>query len=111
VKGIQRPKMFVLPETAHVPSENLVEPPTRFTHALTADQPCYYSRGQSKPAGTLTAGTRVALISSDETECQVVDPRGLSLFTACAGLEPYRAPDEKTRPSTRRGARKGTKRR
>jgi hypothetical protein len=99
MKGVTRPEMTTLPESAQIPPGNLRRPPTRFTHRLVADQPYFYEPDASgQPAGTFDAGTRVARIAEEGTQCRVVDSRGLSVYTGCAGLEPL----SKSRSVTRK---------
>ena len=88
MKGIVRPKMTELPESAQVPAGNLRRPPARLTHRVTARQPYYYAPDASREAdGVFDAGTRVALRSEDGALCGVVDARGLFVYVACSGLE------------------------
>jgi hypothetical protein len=99
MKGVTRPKMTTLPATAQIPSGNLRRPPARYTHRLTAEQPYFYGPDASGPAvGTFENGTRVAQLSEEGALCRVVDSRGLSVYTSCAGLEPL--------PESRSGTRK-----
>lgn len=89
MKGVIRPARSVLPDSAQIPDGNLVDPPSAFTHAVTGDQAYYYhSRRSKEAAGTFSAGTRVKLVSTGGSMCRVVDGRGLSVYTACDGLEP-----------------------
>lgn len=87
MKGILRPRKFVLPDAAAVPAKNQVSVPRRFTHEVAAEQAFYYSARDTEPAGTLSAGSRVRLTTEGRTRCRVVDSRGLSVYTACAGLK------------------------
>jgi len=92
MEHIIRPKATVLPESAMLPEENLVQPaPTRFTHEVKADQPYYYAVPHSadSPDGTFPAGTQVVLMPHHEGPmCQVVDGQGLRVVTRLAGLRP-----------------------
>jgi len=93
MKGVTRPKMTTLPASAQIPKGNLRRRPARYTHRLTVPQPYFYAPGDSSnPAGTFEAGTRVARLSDEGPLCHVVDSRGLSVYTSCAGLEPLPAP-------------------
>ena len=89
MKGVIRPKMTTMPASAQVPPKNLRRPPAKFTHRITARQPYFYDADASgDPPGNFSVGTRVARIADAGTMCQVVDNRGLSVFTSCNGLEP-----------------------
>ena len=93
MKGVTRPKMTTLPASAQIPKGNLRRRPARYTHRLTVTQPYFYAPGDAgDPAGNFDAGTRVARLADAGTLCQVVDSRGLSVYTSCAGLEPLPAP-------------------
>jgi hypothetical protein len=85
---VRRPKATVLPDSALVPEGNLETPPAQFTHEVIAEAPFYYSAPKkgAAPDGTLGAGTKVSLCAQDGPMCQVVDARGLRVFTACSGL-------------------------
>ena len=89
-----RPTALVLPTSALIPDRNLRLPaPTQFTHEVIADQPYYYCDPSptDAPDGTLSAGTKVVLLSHEGgTLCQVVDGQGLSVTTACVGLRPLK---------------------
>jgi hypothetical protein len=92
MKGVTRPKMTTLPASAQIPERNLRRRPARYTHRLSAQQPYYYeSEASGEPAGRFDAGTRVAKLSDVGSLCHVVDSRGLSVYTSCAGLEPLPA--------------------
>jgi hypothetical protein len=88
VKGVLRPQKSVLPDAATVPKKNQAPVPRRFTHEVIAEQPFYYSAKAPEPAGTLPAGSHVRLSTTGRARCRVVDPRGLSVYTACDGLKP-----------------------
>ena len=88
MKGVLRPQKSVLPDAATVPKKNQAPVPRRFTHAVAAEQPFYYSMRDTEPAGSLPAGSRVRLASEGRPRCRVVDSRGLSVYTACDGLAP-----------------------
>ena len=93
MKGVTRPEMTTLPATAQIPSGNLRRPPAHYTHRLTAEQPYFYEPDASGPAaGTFDKGTRVAQVAEEGALCRVVDSRGLSVYTSCAGLEPLPKP-------------------
>ena len=86
-----RPKATVLPDSALVPEQNLQPPPTEFTHEVVAEQPYYYIGPQqaAPPEGKFPAATRVKLYAHDGgLMCQVVDARGLCVWTAFSGLRP-----------------------
>jgi hypothetical protein len=88
---IIRPPMTVLPDSAQVPEQNLVQPaPTHFSHKVVKEQPFYYTlpgRG-SPPAGVFPSGTQVLLNSHDGGAlCHVADARGLLVVTRHDGLE------------------------
>jgi hypothetical protein len=90
VKGVLRPQKSVLPDAATVPKTNQAPVPRRFTHELITEQPFYYTARGTEPAGTLSAGSHVRLETEGRTRCRVVDGRGLSVFTACDGVQPLR---------------------
>lgn len=86
-----RPKATVLPESAVVPEQNLVQPPTEFTHEVIAEQPYYYGAPQQSapPDGKFSAGTKVKLsVHKSGPYCEVIDGRGLRVTTALKGLRP-----------------------
>ncbi len=91
---IIRPKAAVLPESALVPEQNILQPPPKqFTHEVVAEQPYYYVGPQhsTPPQGNFAAGTPVVLLTHDGGPlCRVADGRGLSVFTACNGLRVLR---------------------
>lgn len=87
---VLRPKMATLPESAVIPSRNLIEPaPTRFTHRLVRDEPFFLRNPESgaAPAGRLPAGTPVIVRSARGGTCWVVDRRGLRVAVARASVE------------------------
>jgi len=86
---IRRPKAMVLPDSALIPERNLQSTPTEFTHEVIAEQPYYYVGPQqaAPPEGKFPAGTKVKLYAHDGGPvCQVVDARGLCVWTAFSGL-------------------------
>ena len=90
---IIRPKAAVLPESALVPEQNMVQPPPKqFTHEVVVEQPYYYVGPQhSTPQGNFPAGTKVAMLAHESGPlCRVADGRGLSVFTAFDGLRVLR---------------------
>jgi hypothetical protein len=92
MKGVTRPKMRMLPATAQIPKGNLRRPPATYTDRLAGAQPYFYEPDVSgEPAGTFAAGTRVRRLSEAGSVCRVVDSRGLSVYTSCAGLTPLGA--------------------
>ena len=95
MKGVIRPEKRSLPDAAAVPAKNQAPVPRRFTHELAAEQPFFYSAGDTEPAGTLSAGSRIRLASEGRTRCRVIDARGLAVYVACAGLIPL-APSPRT---------------
>ena len=96
MKGVTRPKMTTLPASAQVPERNVCRRPARYTHRLSARQPYFYEPDATgDPAGTFDAGTRVAKRNDAGTLCEVVDSRGLLVYTRCAGLEPLPARPKK----------------
>lgn len=87
MKGMLHTKPRVLPKEALVPKENLVAPPSHFTHRLKARTPFRYE-GTGKPDGHLAAGTRVAVESQDDgARWRVVDERGLRVAVPSSCLE------------------------
>jgi hypothetical protein len=88
MKGVIRPKMTQLPASAEIPAGNLRSAPARHTHRLSVAQPYYYKADAAREAaGTFAAGTRVSQLSTKGALSRVVDDRGLSVYTASAGLE------------------------
>ena len=89
-----RPKATVLPESALVPDNKIIElPPNQFTYEVVAEQPYYYNApDQAAPQeGKFAAGTKVVLLKHDGgAVCQVVDGQGLVVATAFDGLRPCR---------------------
>jgi hypothetical protein len=103
-----RPKAVTLPDRAVVPPGRLVTPPpTCFTHRLVRTQAFYFDRAQDRaPAGRLSAGTQVVLLSHDGGRfCRVVDGRGLHVETAYTGLAPI-ASERASSPRASRRARR-----
>ena len=90
MKGFQRPKASVLPDSALVPNHDCFQPaPNQFTHRLNSDLPFRYAGNapESKPDGTLPCDTKVVLFFHDGgPECHVVDERGLYIVVPFAGL-------------------------
>jgi hypothetical protein len=86
-----RPKATVLPDSALVPSANLLPPPRHFTHEVVAEQPFQYVAGDSPPAGCFAPGTPLLLRErGDGPLCSVQDASGLCVLTAFAGLRALR---------------------
>lgn len=108
MKGFRRPKMVVLPEPALPPEGNLVDRPVRLSHVLAHRQPYFYSLTTTESAGGFDAGTRVALLSRDGPWCRVVNEQGLSVFTACDGLQSSEESGAK-RPARARAAASATR--
>ena len=80
MKGMERPKAVVLPESALVPDRNRISPaPNQFTHELARAQPFHFAGSEpgSPPGGELPAGTRVLLVHDGGARCHVLDGRGL----------------------------------
>lgn len=81
MKEFLRPEASVLPDSALVPANRLVEPaPNRFTHRLADAAEYWYAEpADGMPsAGALPAGTDVVLMRHDGgRNCWVVDGRGL----------------------------------
>lgn len=97
MKGVTRPKMRTMPEAAQIPQSNLRRPPATYTHRIAVAQSYFYEADAlGEPAGHFAAGTRVRRLSADGALCRVVDRRGLSVYTDCAGLTPLRAPRKTT---------------
>lgn len=85
-----RPKTFTLPESALVPSRNVIEPaPNQFTHRVVRDEPYFFQKPvkSAATAGRFAAGTPVVLLSKDGRTCWVSDGQGLHVAVACASLE------------------------
>jgi hypothetical protein len=87
-----RPKASVLPESAMVPAQNLIQPPpNQFTHQVAKEQPYYFTspKHDSVPDGFFVPTTRVLVIRRDGRGiCHVADGRGLYVATAFKGLRP-----------------------
>jgi hypothetical protein len=87
---ILRPEATVLPESAVVPGNRLVEPaPNQFTHRVEGEADYWYEEpaNGSPPAGTLPPGTPVVLMRHDGGRgCWVVDARGLYVCVDFARL-------------------------
>jgi hypothetical protein len=82
-----RPKATVLPDSALVPSANLLPPPRHFTHEVVTEQPFHYTARDCAPDGYFAAGTRLLLLEhGQEPLCRVQDRSGLCVLTAFAGL-------------------------
>lgn len=79
MKGFRRPEVTVLSESSGIPPGHVVPPPEEFTHELARDAAYRYDRRESRPIGTLAAGTKVHLVDESDGTCRVVDPRGLSV--------------------------------
>jgi hypothetical protein len=82
-------KPRVLRKQALVPKENLVAPPSRFTHRLKARTPFRYkTTGTGKPDGHLSAGTRVCVEDEPRgARCCVVDEHGVRVAVPVSSLE------------------------
>jgi hypothetical protein len=82
-----RPKATVLPDSALVPSANLLPPPRHFTHEVVAEQPFQYAARDCAPDGHFAAGTHLLLLEHGQGPlCRVQDRNGLCVMTAYAGL-------------------------
>jgi len=85
-----RPRAIVLPDSAQVPDQNVIEPvPNQFTHEVQSQQPYHYvvPPPTVPPAGEFAPGTKVVLLVHDGGPlCHVADARGLYVATAIAGL-------------------------
>ena len=85
-----RPEPVVVPDSALVPSANLIRPPpNQFTHEVRTRQPFFYGTKAGKdPDGEFMPGTKVVLMVRNKGKmCRVVDARGLYVSTACKGLK------------------------
>jgi hypothetical protein len=96
-EGFSRPEARVLPTESMVPLESLIRPPpNRFTHETVAATPfSYASSGNTGEDGSLSAGTKVVLLRTDEDDrrCAVVDASGLYVVVPTSSLRPLRAPE------------------
>ncbi len=93
MKGMRRPAIVVLPDSALVAARNLVRPkPNRFTHEVRTPQPFTFGdRAAAPPDGEFDAGARVVLMVRYRGDaCRVVDARGRYVRTSFAGLRPLR---------------------
>ena len=89
MRGMLRPKALVVPASALVPLDRLVQPPpNRFTHVERERQAYYYdARPGRRPDGEFAEGTPVVLMVHDRGGlCRVVDGQGLYVTTAFEGL-------------------------
>ena len=89
MQGMRRPKAVVVPASALVPPDRLVQPPPNwFTHVVHERQPYYYdARPGRRPDGEFAEGTPVVLMVHDRGGlCRVVDGQGLYVTTAFEGL-------------------------
>lgn len=89
MRGMLRPKARVVPASALVPPDRLVQPPpNQFTHVVRERQPYYYdARPGKRPDGEFAEGTPVVLMVHDRGRmCRVVDGRGLYVMTVWKGL-------------------------
>jgi hypothetical protein len=89
-EGFTRPEARVLPTESLVPPESLIRPPpNRFTHEIVSRTPFSYasSRGAGED-GSLSAGTKVVVLRTDEDDrrCAVVDANGLYVFVPTSSL-------------------------
>jgi hypothetical protein len=90
---VVRPRALVLPDDALLPAANVEARPTRLTHEVTRDAPYTLAEGAA-PAGTLAAGTRVAVRGRRRGEgrpCRVVRDDGLAVYVPCDALRALRA--------------------
>ena len=89
-EGFTRPEARVLPPESLVPSESLIRPPpNRFTHETVARTPfSYASSSGTGEDGSLSAGTKVVVLRTDEDDGRtaVVDASGLYVFVATSSL-------------------------
>ena len=88
-----RPTSTVLPDSALVPDENILSPPTHFTHVVKAAQPYHYALNSqsSAPDGILQPRERVLLFEHDGGEhCRVVTSNGVCVTTDFGGLRKVR---------------------
>ena len=88
---VVRPAAVVLPDDALVPAANRAAPPARLTHEVARATPYALRDGaRAEPAGTLAAGTRVAMAEEggDGTSCRVVRADGLAVYVPRDALRP-----------------------
>jgi hypothetical protein len=96
-EGFTRPEARVLPMESLVPPESLIRPPPNlFTHETVARTPFSYasSRGSGED-GSLSAGTKVVVLRTDEDDRRsaVVDASGLYVLVPTASLRPLPPPE------------------
>jgi len=90
MRGMLRPKVRIVPASALVPHDRLIQPPpNRFTHLVRERQPYYYGPKPGKrPDGEFAEGTPVVLMVHDRGKmCWVVDGQGLYVLTPFEGLK------------------------
>lgn len=95
-EGFIRPEAKVLPKESLVPPESLIHPPpNRFTHETVGRTPFSYAgtRASESEDGSLSAGTKVVLLRSDDHErASVVDSKGLYVVVPLSMLRPLSEP-------------------
>ena len=96
MEHMRRPEITVLPDSAMVPPENLVQPPKELSHEVIVQQPYYYEIPQhdTSAAGNFLAGTKLWMHTEDVKPgfSKVVDCQGLCVLTRSAGLRPLKSP-------------------
>jgi hypothetical protein len=87
---MERPEAVVLPDASLVPLANVASPPTTLTHEVAQATPFHFTEAaDGAPAGTLAAGTRVAVGGrGDGRHCRVVRGDGLTVYVPCSSLRP-----------------------
>jgi hypothetical protein len=90
-----RPEPVVLPDDALVPAERREPPPAQPTHEVVRAAPFSLTgTARATRAGTLAAGTRVAVVARERggTSCRVVRDDGLAVYVPCDVLRALRTP-------------------
>jgi hypothetical protein len=92
MEHMRRPEISVLPDSAVVPTENLVQPPKELSHEVIVEQPFYYEipkHGES-PVGKFRAGTKLWMLTEEVKPgfSKVVTSQGLCVLTRSEGLLP-----------------------
>jgi hypothetical protein len=90
---VVRPRAVVLPDDALLPAANAEARPARLTHEVTRAAAYHLTDpAGAAPAGTLAAGTRVAVRGRRRgASCRVVREDGLAVYVPCDALRALRS--------------------
>lgn len=96
MEHMQRPDITVLPDSAVVPAENLVQPPKELSHEVIVEQPFYYEIPEhgASAVGNFPAGTKLWMLTEEVKPgfSNVVTSQGLCVLTRSEGLRPLTSP-------------------